>query len=141
MKCRVDTRAPFAENSAPRPTKMGTIASPWRYDGVIQRAPQSAYLRRPPILHYASIGAGRSSPGDQRMDLEERTDPARPPDHAAVWTSRSTSRPTSRMATTRPRNRDLPNSNSRRVAELRHEHREVAPRPKITPSPISRTSP
>src|SRR5689334_1747835 len=38
---------------APRPTKMGTIVSPWRYDAVARHSPQSANLRRPAILHCA----------------------------------------------------------------------------------------
>jgi hypothetical protein len=33
--------------------KMGTIASPWRYDAAARPALQSANLRRPAILHYA----------------------------------------------------------------------------------------
>src|SRR5882762_2328347 len=34
--------------------KMGTIASPWRYDAAAQHALQPARLRRPAILHCAS---------------------------------------------------------------------------------------
>jgi hypothetical protein len=40
-------------NGAPRSMKMGTIASPWRYDAAARPALQSANLRRPAILHYA----------------------------------------------------------------------------------------
>jgi hypothetical protein len=39
---------------APRSMKMGTIASPWRYDAETCGALQSAILRRPSILRYAS---------------------------------------------------------------------------------------
>jgi hypothetical protein len=39
---------------APRSMKVGTTRSPWRYDGAIRRALQSANLRRPAILRYAS---------------------------------------------------------------------------------------
>jgi hypothetical protein len=38
---------------APRPTKMGTIASQWRYDAVAHHALQLAILRRSAILRYA----------------------------------------------------------------------------------------
>jgi len=34
--------------------KMGTIASPWRYDAAARHALHSANRRRPVILHYAS---------------------------------------------------------------------------------------
>jgi len=37
--------------------KMGTIASPWRYDAAACHAPQSAMLRRPAISRYASQAA------------------------------------------------------------------------------------
>src|ERR1700730_11862487 len=37
--------------------KMGTTVSPWRYDAVACRAPQSANVRRPAILRYASRAA------------------------------------------------------------------------------------
>ena len=37
--------------------KMGTIRSPWRYDAAARHALQSASLRRPAILHYASGAA------------------------------------------------------------------------------------
>jgi hypothetical protein len=43
-----------AVNGAPRPMKMGTIASPSRYDAAARHAFQSANLRRPAILHYAT---------------------------------------------------------------------------------------
>jgi hypothetical protein len=36
--------------------KMGTIASLWRYDTAARHALQSAKLRRPAILRYASRG-------------------------------------------------------------------------------------
>jgi hypothetical protein len=42
---------------APRPMKMGTIVSPWRYDAAARYALQSANLRRPAILHYPSWAA------------------------------------------------------------------------------------
>jgi hypothetical protein len=42
---------------APRSMKMGTTRSPWRYDAAIRHALQSANLRRPAILHYASSAA------------------------------------------------------------------------------------
>jgi hypothetical protein len=41
-------------NGAPRPTKMGTIVSPWRYDVVANHALRHDSLRRPSILRYAS---------------------------------------------------------------------------------------
>jgi hypothetical protein len=50
-KCRM--------NGAPRPMKMGTIVSPWRYDAAAGCALQSANLRRPAILHYASRAIAR----------------------------------------------------------------------------------
>jgi CubicO group peptidase (beta-lactamase class C family) len=40
-------------SGAPRPMKMGTIASPSPYDAASRDALQSANLRRPAILHYA----------------------------------------------------------------------------------------
>jgi hypothetical protein len=40
-------------SGAPRPMKLGTIASPWRYDAPAHSALQSANLRRPAILRYA----------------------------------------------------------------------------------------
>jgi hypothetical protein len=45
-------------SGAPRPTKMGTIASPWRYDAAARHALQSEILRRPAILRCDSW-AGR----------------------------------------------------------------------------------
>src|SRR6266849_5790578 len=42
--------------------KMGTIASPWRYDAMVDYAPQSAILRRPAILRYASWRAAFPRP-------------------------------------------------------------------------------
>jgi hypothetical protein len=44
-------------SGAPRPMKMGTTASPWRYDDAARHALQWANLRRPVILHYASSAA------------------------------------------------------------------------------------
>jgi hypothetical protein len=44
----------MSQIGAPRPTKMGTIASPWHYDAAARHALQSASLRRPAILHYDS---------------------------------------------------------------------------------------
>ena len=44
----------FVQNGAPRPMKMGTIASPWRYDAAAGDALQSARLRCSTIPHYAS---------------------------------------------------------------------------------------
>jgi hypothetical protein len=40
-------------DGAPRPMKMGTTRSPWRYDGAARRASQPAKLRQTTILHYA----------------------------------------------------------------------------------------
>jgi len=37
---------------APRLMKMGTIASPWRYDAAARHALRLEKLRRPAILHY-----------------------------------------------------------------------------------------
>ncbi len=45
-------------NAAPRPMKMGTIASRFPYDAAARDAPQSASLRRSAILHYASRTSG-----------------------------------------------------------------------------------
>jgi hypothetical protein len=42
------------ESGAPRPMKMGTIASPWRYDAAIRHALKWASLRCSAIQHYAS---------------------------------------------------------------------------------------
>jgi hypothetical protein len=39
---------------APRSMKMGTIASPWRYDAEARGAPKSSKLRRSAIFCYAS---------------------------------------------------------------------------------------
>ena len=50
-------RNPFWVAGAPRSMKMGTTRSPWRYDAAIRHALQSANLRRPAILHYASSAA------------------------------------------------------------------------------------
>jgi hypothetical protein len=44
-------------DGAPRSMKVGTTRSPWRYDAAIRHALQSANLRRPAILHYASSAA------------------------------------------------------------------------------------
>jgi hypothetical protein len=41
------------KNGAPRPMKMGTIASLWRYDAVAARAIRPGNLRRTAILRYA----------------------------------------------------------------------------------------
>jgi hypothetical protein len=41
-------------SGAPRPTKMGNIVSPWRYDAAARHALQLANLRRPAILCCAS---------------------------------------------------------------------------------------
>jgi len=42
------------KDGAPRPMKMGNIASPWRYDAAIRHALQLAELRRPSIQYCAS---------------------------------------------------------------------------------------
>jgi hypothetical protein len=47
-------------NGAPRPTKMGTIVSRWRYDGGACCAPQLVMLRQPTILYYVSRAPSRS---------------------------------------------------------------------------------
>jgi hypothetical protein len=44
-------------SGAPRPMKMGTIASPWRYDAIIDYTLQPTNLRWPAILRYASWAA------------------------------------------------------------------------------------
>jgi hypothetical protein len=44
-------------DGAPRSMKVGTTRSPWRYDAAIRHALQSANLRLPAILHYASSAA------------------------------------------------------------------------------------
>jgi len=41
-------------NGAPRPMKMGTIASPWRYDVAADQTIRPHDLRRTAILRYAS---------------------------------------------------------------------------------------
>jgi hypothetical protein len=48
------------ENGAPRPMKMGTSASPWRYDASAHHVLQPANLRRPAILHFASCADGHA---------------------------------------------------------------------------------
>jgi len=40
--------------------KMGTIASPWRYDAVAEPTLQSVIVRWPAISHYASAAIPRS---------------------------------------------------------------------------------
>ena len=42
-------------SGAPRPMKMGTIASPWRYDPAVDWALQLADLRVATILYYVSL--------------------------------------------------------------------------------------
>jgi hypothetical protein len=44
----------FTPSGAPRPMKMGTIVSPWRYDAAARRALKSVNLRRPTILRCAA---------------------------------------------------------------------------------------
>ena len=41
-------------SGAPRSMKMGTIRSPWRYDGEACCASQLVMLRQPAILYYVS---------------------------------------------------------------------------------------
>jgi hypothetical protein len=43
----------FDFNGAPRPMKIGAIASPWRYEDVARYALQPANLGLPAILRYA----------------------------------------------------------------------------------------
>jgi hypothetical protein len=43
----------LVNRGAPRPMKMGTTVSPWRYDAAAWCAIQSAMLRAPAILYYA----------------------------------------------------------------------------------------
>jgi hypothetical protein len=43
-------------SGAPRSMKMGTTASPWRYDAAARHTLQSVNLRRPAILQYAQWG-------------------------------------------------------------------------------------
>ena len=45
---------------APRPMKMGTIASPCHYDAGAYHTLESATLRRPAISHHASSAACRA---------------------------------------------------------------------------------
>ena len=40
-------------NGAPRPMKMGTIVSPWRYDAIVDHTLEPTYLRWLAILRYA----------------------------------------------------------------------------------------
>jgi hypothetical protein len=42
-------------SGAPQPMKMGTIASPWRYDAGLRSSLQSSSLRRPAMLHFAFL--------------------------------------------------------------------------------------
>jgi hypothetical protein len=49
---------------APRPMKMGTIASPWCYDAAACHALQSASLRPPAISRCASSAAVFPAPRD-----------------------------------------------------------------------------
>jgi hypothetical protein len=44
-------------SGAPRSMKMGTTASPWRYDAGASHALHPTNLRGPAILHFAPIGA------------------------------------------------------------------------------------
>jgi hypothetical protein len=62
--------------------KMGTIRTPWRYDAAARHALQSANLRRPAILHYASGEAFPISQGGPVIPLES----------AAFITAHATSR-------------------------------------------------
>ena len=48
------TRRILAQIGAPRSMKMGTIASPWRYDALVRNALQLGNLRLPSILRYAA---------------------------------------------------------------------------------------
>jgi hypothetical protein len=43
-----------SQSGAPRPMKMGTIASPWRYDVAADQTIRPHNLRRAAILRYAS---------------------------------------------------------------------------------------
>src|SRR6266481_3338579 len=45
-------------SGAPRPTKMGDIASPWRYDAGAGCALRSSNLRQLAISRYALVGSG-----------------------------------------------------------------------------------
>jgi hypothetical protein len=45
---------PAKRSGAPRPMKMGNTLSPWRYDPAARHALESANLRRPAIVRYAS---------------------------------------------------------------------------------------
>jgi hypothetical protein len=40
-------------SGAPRPMKMGTITSPWRYDAIVDHTLEPTYLRWLAILRYA----------------------------------------------------------------------------------------
>jgi hypothetical protein len=44
-------------NGAPRPMKMGTIVSPWRYDAIADDALRPTNLRWPAIFRYVSWAA------------------------------------------------------------------------------------
>jgi hypothetical protein len=50
--------------------KMGTIVSPWRYDAAAHYALQSASLRRPAILRYASWAAVLPTSGVVRLPFD-----------------------------------------------------------------------
>jgi hypothetical protein len=72
---------------APRPMKMGTIASPRRYDAVVRHTPQSASLRCSAILHYASRAAvfrrvRSCTIADVPIDMDFRRDGPRPCENA-----------------------------------------------------------
>jgi hypothetical protein len=62
--CRVVEDRGIGGAGAPRPTKMGTIASPWRYDCVIDCAIRPAALRRDYNLHHSLVRTGYESATD-----------------------------------------------------------------------------
>jgi hypothetical protein len=56
-KVHMLARPLLLQNGAPRPMKMGTIVSPWRYDVATAEAIRPDNLRRTAILRYASWAA------------------------------------------------------------------------------------
>src|ERR1700686_1214981 len=88
---------------APRPMKMGTTLSPWRYDAATRHALQSVSLRWPAILRYdlwAAAGFWRvarlpsdSGPLDQSRD---RCDGPQPDSAPVIFASPEAWRPRAR---------------------------------------------
>jgi hypothetical protein len=70
-------------SGAPRPMKMGTTPSPWRYDAAACRALQSAKLRYPATLHYPSRVLPSILEGGAPVTLRQR--PSRSIPESTRW--------------------------------------------------------